>query len=72
MKSVRKEVIALKCPITGHYRCITADCAWWIGDEKEGICAVKNLAITLNDIGNLADYREISKILDKTQKGGNV
>lgn len=51
-----------------HRQCKMAGCAWWIGDEKEGSCAVKELATALDSIGDLTDYRELSRGLDKIQR----
>lgn len=45
------------------YECHGSDCAWWIGDEKQGDCAVKVIASSVAEIGAIVDAEQLSRIL---------
>ncbi len=54
----------ISCKRLEPYMCEGAKCAWWIGDEEQGDCAVKEVATSVVEIGAIMDVEQLSHILN--------
>lgn len=65
--------MAIICPMISckrhePYMCEDSKCAWWIGDEKQGDCAVKKFATAAAEISTIMDVEQLSRILKANKK----
>ena len=60
----------ISCKRLEPYQCEGSECAWWIGDKKQGKCSVKGIGMDAGEFGDIIEAinnlgKTINSICDK-------